>query len=304
MTDITIISGFLGAGKTTFANLLLDYFLRMGEKTAYVVNEFGQVGLDAALLEKKGFQTVDIFGGCICCTLRGKIKDALHEVIEEFAPSRIVFEPSGIFVFDGFAEVLEDPFLKEYCLIDSVLTVVDSCHLNKGMFVPGNFFANQIENADALVVSKLETCADDIDALSKKLHGLNRRADVVTKPWSSLTDRDFVSLVYGGGRRNFVSEAPAHGHAHVDSVTICPKEIDAEAVRLLGGLLKEDFFGTIYRVKGKVLYCGEPRLMQIAFDELRMDEETPDGADSLTFIGRDLQERRIREFFCKDLRTE
>ena len=298
MTHITIISGFLGVGKTTFANLLLDYYIRMGEKTAYVVNEFGQTGLDSALIGEKGFQTVDIFGGCICCTLRGKITEALREVIGEFHPTRIVFEPSGIFIFEKFLDVLEDPFLKERCKVDSVITIVDSNHLTEAMFVPGNFFANQVAHADTLILSKLESYEGDVAAMAERLGGLNPRADVVAKPWSALGDEDFARLYRGGSDGVDADDGKTKGHAHMDTVTFVAKALDKAGLDELSQLVKDDFFGEIYRIKGKIQYCGEPKLLQAAFGSFRLEDNPPESSNGLTFIGNHLDEVRIKAFWA------
>ncbi len=298
MTDITIISGFLGAGKTTFANLLLDYYIRSGDTTAYIVNEFGQTSLDAALLEKKGFTTVDIFGGCICCTLRGKIKDALKEVITQYKPSRIVFEPSGVFVFDKFLEILEDEFLEQNCRVDSVVTIVDSTHTPNAMLVEGNFFSNQIVHADTIILSKLEIYKGDVDALSNKLSLLNERADIVKKLWSEFDDEDFANLTRGGSKNIDADEEHAHGHAHVDTMSITPKELTDKDIDELKKLIKEGFFGDVYRIKGKVLYNGEVKVLQAAFDSINLDDNPPDGDFGLTFIGNALNENKIKEFWA------
>lgn len=328
MARITIISGFLGAGKTTFANLLLDYYIRTGEKTAYIVNEFGQEGLDSALLKQKGFQTLDIVGGCICCTLRGKITDALREVMTEYNPTRIVFEPSGVFIFEKFLDVLEDDQLKGKCTIDNVITIVDSIHIKDAMFVPGNFFTNQIAHADTLILSKTQLYEGSLNTLTNRLRALNERADIMTKPWSELKDKDFATLDreysegicscgdecchgYHGhdhhdhhhhdghehGHHHHGDEHEHEHHTHLDSVGIRPGDLDEDRLRELETQLKKETFGEVYRIKGKIIYNGEPKLLQAVFDTLRLEENPPAGEPGLTFIGKGLDEPCIREYW-------
>ena len=304
MTKVTIISGFLGVGKTTFANLLLDYYIRRGERTAYIVNEFGQAGVDSALVAQRGFQTVDIVGGCICCALRGKIADAIRDVVQNFAPTRIVFEPSGIFIFEKFEEVMGEKFLKENCEIDSVITVVDSAHAKDAMFVEGNFFSNQVAHADTLVLSKLQLRPDDGRAIVEQLRALNDRAGVWAKPWSELTDEDFAALDFGGSVGVGADEEHDHDHGHdhdhdghdhghgrhhehdhhddddddeeehlheeLDSVTIAPRDLDDRSLAELRRMMKDG-----------------------------MDDEPPKGACSLTFIGDGLDVEAIRRHWGK-----
>ncbi|GHV52850.1 hypothetical protein FACS1894216_09740 [Synergistales bacterium] len=324
MVRITVISGFLGAGKTTFSNLLLDYYIRAGEKTAYVVNEFGEVGLDSALLKRQGFDTVDIVGGCICCTLHGKIKEALRDLVKKFSPDRIVFEPSGIFIFEKFLSVLEDEYLKEHCEVDSVITIVDSTHLKDAMFVPGNFFANQVAHADTIVMSKIQLYEGNARALEKRMRGLNERADILAKPWSELSDRDFASLYYGGSigvtadedddghehEHDHGHEHEEHDHKHshhpdFDTITIQPKEYDDNILRELENLLRKGEFGEVYRIKGKVICGGKIKVLQAVFDTVRLDElgESSSGSQdiecALAFIGHDLDEAKIREYWAR-----
>lgn len=315
MTYITIISGFLGVGKTTFANRLLDYYIRRGEKTAYIVNEFGQTGLDSALIEKQGFQTIDIFGGCICCTLRGKITEALREVMQSFEPTRIVFEPSGIFIFEKFLDVLQDDYLKGRCTVDSVITIADSTHTSDAMLVPGNFFANQVMHADTILLSKLEMFQGDLDALVNNLHALNPRAGIIAKPWSELRDADYARLNKGSSEGILADEEHGHEHNHehghhghdhehheheqlhdnMDSVTIIPRRLDAAVMRELEQYLKAGVFGKVYRMKGKVRYGQEYKVLQGTFDSINFDSDIPDGDCSLTFIGKDLNKDSISE---------
>ena len=102
MIELDVISGFLGAGKTTLSNILLARYLKAGERAVYIVNEFGETDTDAGLLRSEGFTAVTLPNGCICCTLRTEMVLALRGVINTFAPTKIVFETSGIFIYDRF----------------------------------------------------------------------------------------------------------------------------------------------------------------------------------------------------------
>jgi G3E family GTPase len=314
---MTLVSGFLGAGKTTFSNLLMNYYIRNGEKTAYVVNEFGEAGVDSALLARKGFQTVDIVGGCICCTLQGKIGSALREIVTEFNPTRIVFEPSGIFIFEKFKDVIEaDPILAGNCEIDSVITIVDSTHVTEAMLVPGNFFSNQIAHADTVILSKLDSYSGDVNELAGRLKPLNERADILMKPWSDLSDKDFATLDFGGSigvEADDEDEADGHEHGHegghnhshhhhddhdhhgVDTITIAPRDYDDKSLSELERLLKSGAFGDVYRIKGKVVCGGAPKMLQAVFDTVRIEPDPPEGPCKLVFIGKGLKENSIAE---------
>ena len=115
MVKIDLISGFLGVGKTTFANMLLRYYMDHGKKPVYIVNEFGETGLDADIIKADGFEAVEVFGGCICCTLKNDITIAIDDVIKTFSPDIIVFEPSGVFIVDSFYDILKDETIEDKC---------------------------------------------------------------------------------------------------------------------------------------------------------------------------------------------
>jgi G3E family GTPase len=311
---MTLISGFLGAGKTTFSNMLMNYYIKTGEKTAYVVNEFGEAGVDSALLGQKGFQTVDIVGGCICCTLQGKIGLALREIISEFNPARIVFEPSGIFIFEKFQDVIKgDPILAGNCEVDSVITIVDSTHVSDAMLVPGNFFSNQIAHADTIILSKLESYKKNANELVRRLKPLNTRADILAKPWNTLNDKDFATLDFGGsigvaadgddghdhhdhhhGRHDhYHDDASGHIHHDIDTITIQPRDYDEKCLAELEHLMKSGAFGDVYRIKGKVIYDGRPNMMQAVFDTVQIEPDPPEGPCRLVFIGKGLKKNLI-----------
>ncbi|MDR0764045.1 MAG: hypothetical protein LBE65_00425 [Synergistaceae bacterium] len=316
MTRVTVISGFLGAGKTTFANLLLNYYIRKGFKTAYIVNEFGKAEVDSGLIAQKGFRTVGIAGGCVCCALRGKISEALREVVKNFAPDRAVFEPSGIFIFEKFREILDEPFIRENCGIDGVITVVDSTRAMDAMFVEGNFFANQVAHADTLVLSKTQLKeARNPRIIIDKIRKLNERAGIWAKPWDSLTDDDFTALDSGGGAgldadgdddghdRHHEHDHHHHGdgeellHEELDTITITPRDLDEASLEELRRMTRDGAFGKLYRAKGRVMYDGVPKLLQAVFESVDIDENPPGGECCLTFIGCELDGAKIRKYW-------
>ena len=176
-----MISGFLGAGKTTFISLLLEYYIKKGERPVYIVNEFGNTGLDAKLLENEGFQAIEMANGCICCTLKDSVVDTIREVFQRFSPTRILFEPSGIFVFDNFLELVRTQTLQYCCRIGSVITVVDSLNFNPSKLKYGNFLYNQIKSASAIVVSKLEKSPISAEEIVCDIQNINPQAFVFAK---------------------------------------------------------------------------------------------------------------------------
>lgn len=209
MVQLDIISGFLGAGKTTFVNMLLDFYLAEGERPAYIANEYGEAGLDSKIVEQGGFEAVELTNGCICCTLRGEITRTVLELIEKFKPTRIVFEPSGVFKFDSFLELLEKGELGEKCKLGNIITVIDGVNYESARIVYGNFIFNQIENAPILFISKLdrEGAEANLSEIVCDIKNINHNALIVTKPYAQITHeylREILSQPCGCGKH--------HGH--------------------------------------------------------------------------------------------
>ena len=126
MVKLDMISGFLGAGKTTFSSLLLRHYMNQSLRPVYIVNEFGKAGLDADIIKSDGFEAIEMEGGCICCTLKDDVSTAIIRIIDTFAPTNIVFEPSGIFVFSNFFDIFKDPEINKRREMGSVITIIDS----------------------------------------------------------------------------------------------------------------------------------------------------------------------------------
>jgi len=295
MVKLDIISGFLGAGKTTFVNKLLKYYMDSGLKPVCIVNEFGQTGLDAQIIEADGFSAIELEGGCVCCTLKDDISGALIEVIDTFSPTNIVFEPSGIFVFDNFFDILKQPELQQRCEIGSVVTVVDSVNFSFSKAMFGSFIYNQIKNSPAILLSKLEKPErQDVDELMCDIKNINPDTYVAAKVWSEWSGDDFAALLGHGAP---AEEHHAHHHSHLHSTTISPAEsfTQEKLDTLIDRCINGDF-GDIFRVKGILDVNGERILLNIAMRDVTVTKFVGPNPQTLTFIGDSIRERRILKF--------
>ncbi|MBR2829906.1 MAG: GTP-binding protein, partial [Solobacterium sp.] len=183
MTKVNVISGFLGAGKTTLiAKLLKDVF--QGEQVVLVENEFGEIGIDGGFLKEAGIQINEINSGCICCTLKGDFEAALHQVVETYHPDRILIEPSGV---GKLSDILRAIRTVEGLEIDSYSTVVDAarCQIYHKNFK--EFFDDQIATATCVILSRTQNVdAAKLEADMAIIRELNPEARVITTPWDEL----------------------------------------------------------------------------------------------------------------------
>ena len=188
MTKIDIISGFLGAGKTTLIKkLIADSF--KGQQIVLIENEFGEIGIDGGFLKDAGIEITEMNSGCICCSLVGDFGKALTEVIEKYHPDRILIEPSGVGKLSDVAKAVERVNEKEEAVtINSMVAVVDGTKAKMYMKNFGEFFNNQIESAGTVIISRTQNMDDEkLDALMAMLREHNKEAVIITTPWDEIS---------------------------------------------------------------------------------------------------------------------
>ena len=199
MTQIDIISGFLGAGKTTLIKKLLSESFQ-GQKNVLIENEFGEIGIDGGFLKDAGVEITEMNSGCICCSLVGDFGAALKKVLEDYSPDRIIIEPSGVGkLSDVIAAVervqKESPELQ----LHSFVTVVDATKARIYMKNFGEFFNNQVEHASAILLSRTQSMDEGkLNAAVNLLRAKNAKAAILTTPWDQLTGAQIVSAMEGG----------------------------------------------------------------------------------------------------------
>ena len=295
MVQIDVVTGFLGAGKTTFCNALLRYSLARGEKAVYIVNEFGETELDAEIIRREGFEAKALANGCICCTLRGELTVALKEIVQEFAPDRIVFETSGVFVFDQFMDILKDELLSQTCAIHRTITIIDSVNYKKERIIAGSFIENQIKNASLLVLSKLERFCGDVTQIVCDLANINPEGEIFAVPWDG---PGFMEGVMASRAAQNPLDTHAHLHAHLNSVTLkAERAFTAESYENLKDRILAGEFGVVLRAKGYILLDGRTYLLNIALDDAVLKEEKIFDDPMITLIGSHLELEKIKDAF-------
>ena len=326
MTKIDIISGFLGAGKTTLIKKLLSEAFT-GEQVVLIENEFGEIGIDGGFLKESGIEIREMNSGCICCSLVGDFGKSLREVVDTYHPDRILIEPSGVGKLSDVIKAVQDVQAEIDAELNSFTTVVDvtKCRIYRKNF--GEFFSNQIEYAGAVILSRTDKAKPEkIEESVALLRELNDKAPFITTPISELPGKKVLETMESGksleeelldeiicpecGHHHDHHEHDHHhhhdhaGHHHADEVfTSWGREtIHKYTKEQIGGILKalesDPAYGNVLRAKGMV--AGEDGEW-IYFDMVPEEHEVRTGAPEYTgricVIGAQLDEDRLAGLF-------
>ena len=222
MTKIDIISGFLGAGKTTLIKKLLEEAYK-GEKVVLIENEFGEIGIDGGFLKDAGVEITEMNSGCICCSLVGDFGKSLKEVLERFSPDRVIIEPSGVGKLSDVIKAVQDvqgdlPDTK----LNSFSTVVDVSKAAMYMKNFGEFFNNQVESAKTIILSRTQKYdAAKTEVVVGKLRAQNPKAILITTAWDEIDGKVILSAMEqeSSFEKELLEEAHHHHHEHGEDCT-------------------------------------------------------------------------------------
>ena len=194
MTKVDIFSGFLGAGKTTLIKKLIGEAYK-GEKLVLIENEFGEIGIDGGFLQDAGIEITEMNSGCICCSLVGDFGEALKKVLDQYAPDRIIIEPSGVGKLSDVITAVEN-IHSDDIVLNSFTTVVDAKKCKMYIKNFGEFFNNQVEHASAIVLSHTANLSDDkLANCVKMLREHNSKAELITTDWNKLSGEQIVLAI-------------------------------------------------------------------------------------------------------------
>ncbi len=197
MTKIDIISGFLGAGKTTFIKKMIDEAFQ-GEQIVLIENEFGEVGIDGGFLKDAGIQITEMNSGCICCSLVGDFGKNLNEVITKYHPDRILIEPSGVGKLSDVMKSVIDIEKEQDVKLNALVTVVNALKASKQMKAFGEFFNNQIEYATTVILSRTQNATpEQLEFCVKQIQKLNPNAAIITTDWSAIGGEQILKVMEG-----------------------------------------------------------------------------------------------------------
>ena len=332
MTKIDIVSGFLGAGKTTLIKKLLAEAYK-GEQLVLIENEFGEINIDGGFLKESGIQISEMSAGCICCSLVGDFNKALKDVQNQFHPDRILIEPSGVGKLSDVIVAVENtvkdvPDMK----LNSFVTVADATKVKVYMKNFGEFYNNQIEAAGTIILSRTQKMTQEkLEAAVAMLREKNADAAIITTPWDELDGKAILSAIekvsladellekmraeheadehehhhhhHDGEECDDPNCSCHHHHHHADEVFISwgketPKVYAQTDIDRILTALDSGEYGAILRAKGIVNGADGA---WIEFDYVPEEHEIraghPDYTGRLCVIGSNLKEDKLAELF-------
>ena len=334
MTKIDIISGFLGAGKTTFIKKMIDE-VYTGEKLVLIENEFGEVGIDGGFLKDSGIEISEMNSGCICCSLVGDFAKNLQEVLDKFSPDRILIEPSGVGKLSDVMASVIDLEKTHDVKVNALVTVVNALKASKQMKAFGEFFNNQIEYATTVVLSRSQKATpEQLEFCVKQIQKLNPKAAIITTPWDEIQGSQILKVIEGQDNLEMKTLAEAaheahehehhhdhdHGHDHIhdhehhhdhdhehhhadDVFTSWGKETPhiferATIEHALKAFAETEDYGTVIRSKGMVQSTdGTWIYFDLVDGEYELRTGEPDYTGRLVVIGTGIDEHQLEELF-------
>lgn len=326
MTKVDIISGFLGAGKTTFIKLLIENVFA-GEKLVLIENEFGEIGIDGGFLKDAGIEITEMNSGCICCTLVGDFSKALRKVIEEYHPDRVLIEPSGVGKLSDVSKAIEHVKKEADIEIEGRITIVDGKKAKMYLKNFGEFFKNQVAYANTIVVSRTQMMEDhSIEECVKMLREENKEASIISTSWDKLSKEAIEHALspdtqlegifeeekcpvcdhehHHEGACGCGHEHHHHHHHHADEIftswgqETAHKYTEGELDFLLKALSETEGYGTILRAKGIVeMENGAWKQFDLVPQEYEVRESAADYTGRLCVIGTDLKEDELTKLF-------
>ena len=336
MTKVDIISGFLGAGKTTFIKKLIRE-VYTEEKLVLIENEFGEIGIDGGFLQDAGIEITEMNSGCICCTLVGDFSKALKKVIDEYAPDRVIIEPSGVGKLSDVAKAIEDVKHVADIEIAGKIAVVDGKKAKLYLKNFGEFYKDQVANASTIVMSRTQMMDQDkIEAVVHMLRHENEEATIITTSWDELEKEAILHALeheelahvhdehcccghhhdhhhHEHGEHctcgchhdhDHEHEHHHHHHHHADEVftswgkeTVYKYAVE-ELEAIVKALAEADTFGTVLRAKGIVaMQDGSWKQFDLVPGEAEIRDGKADYTGRVCVIGTDLKEDELVKAF-------
>ena len=337
MTKIDILSGFLGAGKTTLIKKLIAEAYQ-GEKLVLIENEFGEIGIDGGFMKDAGVEVTEMNSGCICCSLVGDFGTALKKVIVDYAPDRVIIEPSGVGKLSDVMKAVEDAKQDADVVINSATTVVDVAKCKMYMKNFGEFFNNQVESAGTIVLSRTQNVPEKkVNDTVAMLREHNKDAAIITTPWDDIDGKVILdAMEHANTLDKLIKEAVEiarkheeehhhhdHDHEHGPGCTCgchdhdhhhdhhadevftswgketAKKFADADMEQILKTLADNaDEYGIILRAKGIVPNTdGEWIHFDLTPGEYEIRKGAADYTGKLCVIGSNLKEDKLAELF-------
>lgn len=304
---VDLITGFLGAGKTTFIKKYLNYCSQKCHENVIVVeNEFGRAGIDAEILEDAGAHVTQLAGGCICCGLKVNFHDLLIELSTQY--DRIIVEPSGIYTLEDFYDIMDSPRISAVLEIGTVLTILDPSQLEHMDKASETVIYSQLDGTGQIIISKSgirpvrrQECVKRLNNILHSFGNTQRDADtfLTLRDWDAFTDEDFRYFRECGYFRN---ERPLAKQDHSTlffNTTVAPCFTDSGALEVFIRMLTNGTFGQVIRVKGH-LTCSDGTYYEINCtpDDYQVMQTKTQNTPGLNIIGKSIDRKGIREYIA------
>ena len=316
---VDIISGFLGAGKTTFIKRLLQTKIK-DEKVVLIENEFGEVSVDSEFLSDSKIDIKELSQGCICCSLQGDFTKSLKEVINTYNPDRVIIEPSGVGKLSDVVKAVKEAELEQD--LNSLVCLVDVKKVKMYAKNFGEFFLDQIENAQTVILSRTDVAYNKVEEALEIIREHNQKAIVITTPISELSDEDLIRAYEGVDVELLDLEEVCHDHHehhhheegcccghdhhehhHADEVFVSVgietvKKYDIDALTNLLDDMSQGKYGLIIRAKGVILGNDDCWYQfNLTPDEVEVKKGNPAHIGMICVIGSQIDTHEIKHLF-------
>lgn len=303
MVKVDIVSGFLGAGKTTLIKKMLNSIKH--EKVVVLENEFGQIGIDGELIKKDGLEVIELQNGCICCSIKLNFKNTIEEIIEKLNPDKVIIEPTGVGLLSEILVILNDKKLEKYLKLNSIITVVDGVNYFDYIDNFGEFYEDQIKNAKTIIISKAQLIdKKDLNNIINSLKEINDDAYIIYENWDL---KEFENTITNINKLNYFSEEDiksiqikniSENIKDISSISLTPLKIySTKDLEKIFKNLEKGCFGNIIRCKGFV--NNENNLLEFNYvnGKYNIESSKLKICPKLCIIGTSLKFEELRKTF-------
>ncbi|MDT3701197.1 MAG: GTP-binding protein [Thermincola sp.] len=330
-TKIDVISGFLGAGKTTLIKKLIEEKLN-SEKLVLIENEFGEIGIDGSILKESNIEVQEINSGCICCTLVGDFEKAIDEIVAKYNPNRIIIEPSGVGKLSDVIKAVESSRLRDKLIINMLVTVVDVLKYQIYSVNFSEFFENQIQYASTIILSRTQKAdSKKMEFAFNAIRQLNNQSNIVTTPWEELSAECLIAVAEQDKvislehQLNHIQHPASGSHVHSEDCNYgchdshsanyhshnhhadevfdvwgaeTPRMFDISELKSIVNDLAQNHYGVVLRGKG-ILQVGKDKWVQFDYvpGEVEFKDASPDYSGRICVIGKNLSKGELGKLF-------
>ena len=310
---IDIISGFLGAGKTTLIKKLLSEELGK-EKVAIIENEYGEVAIDGNLLKGEGIEVTEISSGCICCNIKGDFKESILQIVNDYKPDRIIVEPTGVAKLSEIISSVKEANIKD-AKLNMIATVVDVNNFESYFKNFGEFYRNQIANANVVLLSRSENISEkELFDVVEKVKSVNKGCNIITTPLDKISAKRILEVASKPKEKLAVEFKRAvlqpkgvrttHSANHIfDNWGVETSKVfdEMNLEKLLSNLSEEKNYGKVLRAKGIVpTKTGKWVQFDYVPGEIEIKKFSADYTGRLCVIGSNLNKKAIEKLFLNN----